>query len=162
MPSVLELREATGLPGMVILQFAFGGAADNLYLPHNHRANSIVYPGTHDNDTTLGWYATLDEPVRDHVRRYLRVSGREIGWDFIRSAYASVCNLAVIPLQDLLTLGAEARFNTPGTSQGNWTWRYHPEQLDALRSGAAPYLRELASLYGREHVRPQPEGNKKA
>jgi 4-alpha-glucanotransferase len=162
MPSVIELREATGLPGMVILQFAFGGGADNLYLPHNHRANSIVYPGTHDNDTTLGWYASLDEPARDHVRRYLRVSGREIGWDFIRSAYASVCNLAVIPLQDLLTLGAEARFNTPGTSHGNWTWRYHPEQLDALRSGAAPYLRELASLYGREHVKPQPKGEKKA
>lgn len=150
MPSVVELREATGLPGMAILQFAFGSGADNLYLPHNQRANSVVYPGTHDNDTTLGWYASLDETTRDNVRRYLRVSGREIGWDFVRSAYASVCKLAVIPLQDLFTLGSEARFNTPGTSQGNWTWRYRPEQLQSLRDGASGYLRELATLYGRE------------
>lgn len=151
MPSVIALREATGLPGMVILQFAFGGGSDNLYLPHNHRANSVVYPGTHDNDTSLGWYAKLDEKTADHVRRYFRVSGREIGWDFIRAAYASPCNLAIIPLQDLLTLGSEARFNTPGTSQGtNWTWRFRPEQLRSLRDGASNYLRELAWLYGRD------------
>ncbi|HTO02437.1 MAG TPA: 4-alpha-glucanotransferase, partial [Opitutus sp.] len=137
MPSVIELREATGLPGMAILQFAFGGGADNLYLPHNQRANSVVYPGTHDNDTTLGWYATVDERTRDHVRRYLRVSGREIGWDFVRSVYSSVATLGVIPLQDLLTLGSAGRFNTPGTSQGNWTWRYRPAQLNALREGAS-------------------------
>ncbi|MEO6005475.1 MAG: 4-alpha-glucanotransferase [Opitutus sp.] len=156
MPSVVELREATGLPGMAILQFAFGGGADNLYLPHNQRANSVVYPGTHDNDTTIGWYATVDERTRDHVRRYFRISGREIGWDFVRSSYSSVCNLAVVPLQDLLTLGSIARFNTPGTSQGNWTWRYRPEQLRTLRDGASVYLRELAHLYGREAVQPSP------
>lgn len=153
MPSVIELREATGLPGMAILQFAFGGEADNLYLPHNQRANSIVYPGTHDNDTTLGWYAMVDERTRDHVRRYLRVSGREIGWDFVRSAYSSVATLAVVALQDLLNLGSEGRFNTPGTAQGNWAWRYRPAQLRALREGASSYLRELASLYGREAKR---------
>jgi 4-alpha-glucanotransferase len=150
MPSVVELREATGLPGMAILQFAFGGGSDNLYLPHNHRSNSVVYPGTHDNDTTLGWYISADEGIRDHVRRYLRVSGREIGWDFIRSAYASVCSLAVVPMPDLLTLGSSGRFNTPGTAQGNWTWRYQPEQLRALSEGGSAYLRELASLYGRD------------
>lgn len=150
MPSVIALREATGLPGMAILQFAFGSGADNLYLPHNHRANSVVYPGTHDNDTTLGWYATVPEATRDHVRRYLRVSGREIGWDLIRSSYSSVCALAVVPLQDMLTLGAEARFNTPGTSQGNWSWRYRADQLQALRDGGTVYLKELATLYGRE------------
>ncbi|HWA85742.1 MAG TPA: 4-alpha-glucanotransferase [Opitutus sp.] len=150
LPSVIELRDATGLPGMAILQFAFGGGADNLYLPHNHRANSVVYPGTHDNDTALGWYASLDERTRDHVRRYFRVSGREIGWDFLRAAYASVCNLAIIPLQDLLSLGTDARLNRPGTAQGNWTWRYRPEQLHALREGASSYLRELAELYGRD------------
>ncbi|ACB76555.1 4-alpha-glucanotransferase [Opitutus terrae] len=155
-PSVIALREATGLPGMVILQFAFGSGPDNLYLPHNHRANSVVYPGTHDNDTTLGWYATLGEGAQDHVRRYLRVSGREIGWDFVRAAYASVCRLAIIPLQDLFTLGSEARFNTPGTSQGNWAWRYRREQLNALRNGATSYLRELALLYGREPQKPKP------
>ena len=148
-PSVVALRDATGLPGMAILQFAFGGDAKNLYLPHNQRANSVVYPGTHDNDTTLGWYATTDEKARDHVRRYFRVGGQEVGWDFIRSAYASVANLAVVPLQDIFSLGSTARFNTPGKSQGNWTWRYRREQLEALRSGTTAYLRSLAELYGR-------------
>lgn len=148
-PAAVALRRATGLPGMTVLQFAFGGPSDNLYLPHHHRANSVIYPGTHDNDTTTGWYAGTDEKTRDHIRRYLRVGGQEISWDFLRCAYASVSNLAVIPLQDLLSLGSEARFNTPGKSQGNWTWRYRAEQLRRLHTGSAPYLRELATLYGR-------------
>ena len=135
---------------MAIYQFAFGGDAKNLYLPHNHRANSVVYPGTHDNDTTAGWYAKTDEKSRDHIRRYLRVSGHEVAWDFIRASYSSVANLAVIPLQDLLSLGSEARFNTPGKSQGNWTWRYRHEQLAALRQNSAAFLRELAELSGRD------------
>ncbi len=149
-PSVVALRDATGLPGMAIFQFAFGGDAKNLYLPHNQRANSVVYPGTHDNDTTLGWFAATDEKARDHVRRYLRVDGREVGWDFIRASYTSVANLAVIPLQDLMSLGSEARFNTPGKSQGNWSWRYRPEQLRALHDNSAAYLRQLAELSGRD------------
>ncbi len=149
-PSVVELREATGLPGMAIFQFAFGGDAKNLYLPHNQRANSVIYPGTHDNDTTLGWYAATDEKARDHVRRYLRVDGHEVGWDFIRASYTSVANLAVIPLQDLMSLGSEARFNTPGKSQGNWSWRYQPEQLRALQDNSAAYLHQLAELSGRD------------
>lgn len=153
-PETIALREATGLPGMAVLQFAFGGGADNLYLPHNQRANSVVYPGTHDNDTTLGWYRTTDEKTRDHVRRYLRIDGQEIGWDFLRTAYRSVANLAVLPLQDLMNLGSEARFNTPGKAQGNWTWRYRPEQLRTLHEQAAPYLGELATLYGRDGSRP--------
>lgn len=148
-PAVLALRAATGLPGMAVLQFAFGGGADNLYLPHNHRANSVIYPGTHDNDTTLGWYAQADEKSRDHVRRYFRVSGEEIGWDFIRAAYASVARLAVVSLPDLMSLGSEGRFNTPGRSQGNWTWRYRPEQLQALQTGSSEYLYSLAALYDR-------------
>jgi 4-alpha-glucanotransferase len=148
-PEVLALRDATGLPGMAVLQFAFGGTADNFYLPHNQRANCVVYPGTHDNDTTLGWYATTDEKARDHVRRYLRISGQDINWDFVRSAYASVCALAIIPLQDLLDLGSTARFNSPGVPDGNWSWRFSAEQLSALRSGPASYLKELATLYYR-------------
>jgi 4-alpha-glucanotransferase len=108
-----------------------------------------VYPGTHDNDTTLGWYAAVDEKTRDHVRRYFRITGNEVGWDFLRVAYASVANLAIIPLQDLFSLGSSARFNTPGKSQGNWTWRYRPEQLRALHDNSAGYLRELGELYGR-------------
>jgi 4-alpha-glucanotransferase len=151
-PATIALREATGLPGMAVLQFAFGGGADNLYLPHNHRANTVVYSGTHDNDTTVGWYASADEKTRDHVRRYYRVDGREVSWDFIRSSYASACNLAVVPLQDLLSLGGGARFNTPGKSQGNWTWRYRPEQLQALRQNSGGYLRDLAALYGRDRA----------
>ncbi|MDF9832716.1 4-alpha-glucanotransferase [Ereboglobus sp. PH5-5] len=150
MPSVIELRDATGLPGMVILQFAFGGQADNLYLPHNHHHNSVVYPGTHDNDTTLGWYRAADnESAADHVRRYLRVNGSEIGWDFVRSAYASVSNLAVIPLQDLMSLGGEARFNTPGVAAGNWQWRYTAQQLETLHRESAGYLKSIGELYGR-------------
>jgi 4-alpha-glucanotransferase len=147
--SVRELRDACGLPGMTILQFAFGGDADNLYLPHNLVANAIVYPGTHDNDTTLGWYRAADEKARDHVRRYLRVDGREIGWDFVRAAYAAVSRLAILPLQDLLSLGGEARFNTPGVAAGNWQWRYSDAQLETLKRQSAPYLKELGELYGR-------------
>ncbi len=151
-PATIALREATGLPGMAVLQFAFGGDARNLYLPHNLRANCVLYPGTHDNDTTRGWYATAGDGARDHVRRYFRISGQEIPWDFVRAAYASVANLIVIPLQDLLNLGPEARFNTPGQAQGNWTWRYRAEQLRQLSDHSAAYLRDLAALYGRDRA----------
>jgi len=147
--SVTALLAATGLPGMAVLQFAFGDKADNTHLPHNHRANSVVYPGTHDNDTARGWYAGVDERTRDHLRRYLRVSGNEVGWDLVRAAYASVCHLAIIPLQDLLSLGTEARLNTPGLPAGNWQWRYRASQLDKLQKESAAYLRDLAGLYGR-------------
>lgn len=148
-PSVIELRNATGLPGMSILQFAFGGDATNLYLPHNLTANTVVYPGTHDNDTSLGWYRAMDDDTRDHVRRYLRISGECIGWDLIRSAYGSVSSLAIVPLQDFLSLGSAARLNTPGKPEGNWQWRYTSEALGALMQDSAAYLRELAALTGR-------------
>lgn len=148
-PSVRELRDASGLPGMTILQFAFGGDSDNLYLPHNLTANSVVYPGTHDNNTTLGWYVSADEKTRDHVRRYLRVSGEVIHWDFIRTAYESVSRLAVVPFQDLLGCGAAGRFNTPGEPAGNWQWRYQAEELDGLNRDSADYLASLGRLYGR-------------
>ncbi len=151
--SVVALREGSGLPGMAVLQFAFGGDAKNLYLPHNHKANAVIYPGTHDNDTTRGWYATTDEKTRDHVRRYLRVSGNEVSWDFVRASYESVCNLAVIPLQDLFDLGSDARFNTPGRPQGNWGWRYRTERLQQLRQNSARYLGELAELFDRGAAR---------
>jgi len=148
-PAVRQLREATGLPGMAILHFAFGGDAENAYLPHNLSPNLVLYPGTHDNNTTLGWYRDAPEAVRDHTRRYLRVSGHEISWDLIRAAYASVSRLVVFPLQDLLSLGPEARFNTPGVPAGNWQWRYRRDQLESLRGNTASYLRDLATLYGR-------------
>ncbi len=97
----------------------------------------------------MGWYASADEKTRDHVRRYFRVSGQEVGWDFIRASYASTAALAVIPLQDLLSLGSEARFNSPGTAAGNWQWRYQSAQLASLRGQSAGYLHDLGVLYGR-------------
>jgi 4-alpha-glucanotransferase len=148
-PAARRLRREVGLPGMAILQFAFGAKRTNPYLPYNLEPNNIIYPGTHDNDTTLGWYATADEKARDHVRRYLRVSGSEVGWDFIRAAYGAVSRLAVVTLPDLLSLGSEARFNFPGRPDGNWQWRYRTPQLDHLFDGTAGYLRDLADLHGR-------------
>ena len=145
---VRRFRENLGLPGMAILHFAFGGDADNLYLPHNLKENMAVYPGTHDNNTTVGWYNAADEKTRDHVRRYLRVSGHDIAWDLLRWAYQSTSNLAVIPAQDLLALDEGARMNAPGTGQGNWKWRLSGEEFDRMRD-SAPYLKDLASLYGR-------------
>jgi 4-alpha-glucanotransferase len=154
-PSVEKLLADTGLPGMAILQFAFGGDAKNLYLPHNLTRNKVIYPGTHDNDTTLGWYSTADEKTRDHVRRYLRVTGGEAGWDFIRSAYSSVCGIAVIPMQDIMSLGPAARFNTPGKPEGNWRWRLSDGDLEGLAKGGTPaYLAGLAELTGRSPEKP--------
>ena len=108
-----------------------------------------MYPGTHDNDTSLGWYATADEKTRDHVRRYLRVSGAEVGWDFVRTAYGAVSRLAMVPLPDLFSLGSEGRFNCPGRPAGNWQWRYRASQLERLFGATADYLHGLADLCGR-------------
>jgi 4-alpha-glucanotransferase len=149
-PSVESLLEQTGLPGMAVLQFAFGGEPTNPYLPHNLKANQVVYPGTHDNDTGLGWYRSSPKVVRDHVRRYLRVSGNEISWDLIRSAYGAVSRIAVTPMQDLLSLGSDTRMNTPGRPQGNWGWRLGAGDIDRLTaSGTVAYLAEIAALFGR-------------
>ncbi|MDP0500041.1 MAG: 4-alpha-glucanotransferase [Verrucomicrobiota bacterium JB022] len=146
--AVFDFRDQTGLPGMAILHFAFGGEGDNLYLPHNLQPNSVIYPGVHDNDTTKGWYHSAPEQAKDHVRRYLRVSGEDIAWDLVRTSYASVSRLAIIQVQDLLSLGTEARFNTPGTAMGNWQWRLQDDQMGQLH-GHAPYLKEIAELYYR-------------
>ncbi|MGF1483726.1 MAG: 4-alpha-glucanotransferase [Opitutales bacterium] len=148
--AVIQLRKDTGLPGMGVLQFAFGGGADNFYLPHNLEPNCAVYSGTHDNDTSRGWYAHATEAEADYFRRYLRVNGDAAGWDLVRAAYASVCRLAITPMQDLMSLGSEARLNTPGQAAGNWQWRYQPGQLDQLWRESAAYLCDLSRLYGRE------------
>jgi 4-alpha-glucanotransferase len=145
--SVRHLVEATGLPGMNILQFGFEGATN--YLPHNGIPNSVLYPGTHDNDTCWGWYRKAPTTVQDFFRRYLRVQGDTVPWDFIRAGYAAPSRLFVVPMQDLLSLGSEARFNTPGQAAGNWRWRLSLEQLDALRDDSADYLQELSTLYER-------------
>ena len=147
-PEVAALRERTGLPGMAILHFAFDDPAND-YLPHNLEPGTVLYPGSHDNDTTVGWFASQPGEIRDYVRRYLRISGGEIAWDFIRAGYASVARLFVVTFQDLLSLGSEARFNTPGTTEGNWTWRADPSHFDRLRTESTAYLRELSELYYR-------------
>ena len=152
-PAVAALRERFGFPGMRILQFAFdkgeAGSLDagNRFLPHNHAFNSVVYTGTHDNDTTRGWFEKRSSEEREYLARYTATSDPEVEWKLIRMAMASVCRYAVIPLQDVLGLGNEARMNTPGTSgSANWAWR---ARGDSFSPAAARRLRDLAALYGR-------------
>jgi 4-alpha-glucanotransferase len=147
--SVTQLLADSGLPGMRVLQFAWGSDARNAYLPHNTVPNSVIYPGTHDNDTTAGWYQAAPGAERDHVRRYLRVDGADIAWDFIRASYACAARLAILTLPDLFSLGTAARFNTPAKAGGNWQWRYRAATLEKTSGPTANYLRELSTLYGR-------------
>jgi len=127
---VTALREAYGLPGMKILQFAFGGDEDNPYLPKNHELNSVVYTGTHDNDTTMGWFTQSDKAVQANVLSVLKAEAKDMPWALIEATLASPALLSVIPMQDILELGTEAKFNTPGTLGGNWCWRL--DKLPAL------------------------------
>jgi len=143
---VVALRRRLGLPGMKVLQFAFDGGPDNAYLPHNYEADCVVYPATHDNQTTIGWFHSRPEWERANIQRYLGKDGSDIAWDLIRLALASVANTALLPLQDVMRLGDEARMNTPGRTDGNWRWRYLPHQL---HPGLAAGLVELTATYGR-------------
>ena len=122
-PEVEALRDRFGLPGMKILQFAYDGNPDNPYLPTHHGDLSVVYTGTHDNDTTVGWWAGLDEHTRAAVRASLPDPAEPMPWALVHLALASTARLAVVPAQDLLALGSAARMNTPGTDAGNWTWQ---------------------------------------
>jgi 4-alpha-glucanotransferase len=131
---------------MKILQFAFGGERNSSFLPHNFGRNCVVYTGTHDNETTVGWYRNSTSDEKDHVRRYVARDGTDIAWDLIRVAYASVADSAVVPLQDLMALGNEARMNFPGKTGGWWRWRYTPEMLTET---IADRLRELTQLFSR-------------
>ncbi len=143
---VEALRDDFGLPGMKILHFAFGGGADNPYLPHNCTQNSVVYTGTHDNDTTLGWFNSLNDADKYRVYEYLGFSQTHMPNTLIGTAFASVANLAVIPMQDILCLGGEHRMNTPGTTEGNWQWRFHWNQLGQEHIDR---LKHLVDLFGR-------------
>jgi 4-alpha-glucanotransferase len=145
-PEVEALREQFGLPGMRILQFAFAGATEDRFLPHLYERNTVVYTGTHDNDTTLGWYRSASEKEKDFVRRYLARDGSDIVWDLIRLAWMSVADYALTPLQDVLNLGPEARMNLPGRASGNWGWRYTADQLT---SAVLERLGEMTELYAR-------------
>lgn len=146
--AVRHLRTDLGLPGMLVLQFAFDGDNRNLYLPHNHLPNAVLYTGTHDNNTTVGWYESSAPELQDQVRRYLRVSGADIAWDFIRAAYRSTAGLCILPMQDLLSLDGESRMNLPGSAEDNWEWRMTRPQFEQ-QVGSCSYLAELAWLYGR-------------
>lgn len=145
-PDVEDLRRGFELPGMRVLQFAFDGSSDNPHLPHRHERETIICTGTHDNDTTVGWYRSLDAESARRVDFYLGSSPGEMPGALVRAALASVGALAVVPVQDVLALGSEARFNTPSTAAGNWRWRLPPGALSAELGGR---YRHLNAVYGR-------------
>ena len=153
-PAVTALIERFDLPGMTVLEFAFGGGAHNTFLPHRHKRRQVCYTGTHDNDTVVGWWRTAPEREREHALQYLGLhhSHEPLHWAFIRTALASLADLAVVPLQDALGLGSEARMNTPGTvGPENWSWRVSEGLLNEHVEG---HLRYLTGLYGRLPVPP--------
>jgi 4-alpha-glucanotransferase len=146
-PEVVALRDQFELPGMKILQFAFGGGVAKMEAPHRYPRNCVVYTGTHDNDTSLGWFRNSSAPEeRELALRYLGTDGREFNWDFIRLAYSSVADMAIIPLQDVLGLDSEARMNYPSRASGNWSWRYLP---GALTAQIEERLADMTEIYGR-------------
>ena len=145
-PDVTALRDTAGLPGMCVLQFAFGDGADNLYLPHNLVEACALYTGTHDNDTSLGWFSSAPAQQRAFAQIYLKTDGAQIGWDLIHAASASVARHAIWPMQDVLCLGTEARMNQPGQAHGQWGWRFTWEQV---RPWHAARLRQISAAHGR-------------
>lgn len=145
--SVIRLVKKTGFPGMKVLQFAFDSREDSDYLPHNYERNCVVYTGTHDNDTTCGWYNSIPAKDRHFAARYLHLPRRRGAcWAFIRAALSSVADTAIIPMQDYLELGSEARINTPSTLGGNWEWRMTSQDLT---EELALKIRDMVKLYGR-------------
>lgn len=145
--TVIELVKKTGFPGMKILQFAFDESEKSDYLPYHYTANSVVYTGTHDNDTTVGWFASLNRHDKGFLKKYLHIkNGKAIHLDLIRAALESVSDTAVIPMQDYLGLGSEARINMPSTLGDNWKWRMKKSQLSGE---LAKQICELSRLYGR-------------
>ena len=153
-PSVIELVKKSGYPGMKILQFAFDSREESDYLPHNYTHNCVVYTGTHDNDTVMGWYDTLkgaDKKLCDDYLRLKNADGEpipreQLPWEFVRAAMSSVADLAIIPMQDYLELDSSARINTPSTLGCNWKWRM---DKDALDPKLAKKIYKMAKLYGR-------------
>ncbi len=145
-PEVEALRRRYRLPGMKVLQFAFSGTPDNPYLPFNHSSNSLVYTGTHDNDTSLGWYRSLDPHTRGFVDEYLGYPTEPMPWPLIRMALGTRSALAILPMQDILGLDSQHRMNLPGTTEGNWQWRFDWHQVP---TGLESRLRRCLAIYGR-------------
>ena len=132
---------------MKILQFAFDSDEENEYLPHSYNSNCVVYTGTHDNDTIVGWYSKASTQDKEYVRDYLDIfTDNEIHWRFIKGAWRSVANMAIAPMQDFLGLGSDARINIPGIASGNWQWRMKEEDLTTNLSDE---IRRITKLYGR-------------
>ncbi len=144
-PDVEELRDALALPGMRVLQFALEGPV-SLHWPHNYVPNCAVYTGTHDNDTVHGWFAALNDHDRHYLALMLGAPIGDVSWDMIRAGWASVASVAIAPLQDVLSMGSDARMNKPGIATGNWRWRF---RLDQFRPEAIQRLGELTTLYNR-------------
>jgi 4-alpha-glucanotransferase len=143
-----QILAETGFPGMNVLHFAFDGQRNNRYLPHFHEKNSVLYIGTHDNDTTRSWFESL--ATKDCLRHYLRSDCRDITWELIKKSFESTANLLILTMQDMLNLGPEARLNTPSMVCGNWAWRLTTKQLEMLkRERTDDYLRHLAEVYSR-------------
>jgi 4-alpha-glucanotransferase len=149
-PAVTRLRQSLGYPGMKVLQFAFESDETNPYLPHNFKqTNMVIYTGTHDNNTTLGWFLgnKLPESAKNRVRQYVNsINDEHISWDFIRLAQSSIADLAIIPLQDILGFGEDCRMNIPGTANGNWRWRCAPY---FLKDATTKRLHNFTSFYNR-------------
>ena len=147
--SVLQMLSASGFPGMKVVQFAFDPNGGSAYLPHNYPENSVVYTGTHDNDTTRGWYHSTDKATRDFAKEYIntqRLDEDDLAWDFIRLAMSSIARLCITPMQDLLNLDDKARINVPSTLGGNWTWRMEKGKFDEK---TVERLKRMTWLYER-------------
>ena len=145
-PEVEKLRDDYGLPGMKVLQFAFGSDAEDKNLPHNYGSNFVVYTGTHDNDTTLGWFNSIEKRERKMLRQYLKGNGKELVRQMIEYVWASAAMTVIIPMQDVLGLDTDARMNIPGTAKGNWDWRFSWPQI---RSNHSLFLKEITKKYNR-------------
>ena len=145
-PEVEKLRDDFGLPGMKVLQFAFGSDEENTNLPHNYDSNFVVYTGTHDNDTTLGWFNSIEKAERKVLRRYVKGNGKELVRQMMEYSWASSAMMAIAPMQDVLGLDTQSRMNTPGTATGNWDWRFSWPQL---RANHPRFLKEITKKYNR-------------
>lgn len=145
-PEVDALRKKFDLPGMKVLQFAFSSDASNEHLPHNYDQNQVVYTGTHDNNTTLAWFNELNDEEKEKVLNYLFIDNRDVVRSLIELAWSSVAEMVIVPIQDLLGMGAEGRMNTPGIASGNWEWRCTQTQLDKLN---AQFIKMLNDKYNR-------------
>jgi 4-alpha-glucanotransferase len=146
-PEVEKLRDDFQLPGMKVLQFAFGSDVTNMNLPHNYASNFLVYTGTHDNDTSLGWFNSTGKKVRKFLHRYIAGSGKQFVCNFMEYAWASSAYTAMAPMQDVLALGSESRMNTPGVAAGNWGWRFTWSQI---RPNHRRFLKQITEKYNRK------------